>query len=185
MATEAKKTKMELGLTKEQRLVAHAAATEQSRPILVSVCVRGNRLIAANGFIMAETKIGDNSTHEGDDVLIPAAEVLKTKDMKHTGNALFVKTNDKVKILDANSERLIPTIDGTFPDTDHLYPEGDTKPVFRIALSYDVLSKLVKIIGKDNYIKLEFYRSELIFKYEVPNNQIKGLGMPFCARWED
>ena len=175
---------MELSLTKEQRLVAHAAATNDDRLVLTSVCVRGNRLIATDGFMLAETELDNNSKPVETDVLIPASDLIKAKDMRSTGR-VFVTKNDtnEVKIMENDSTRIVLEIQGNFPNTDPLYPT--TEHVFRIALSYEVLSKILKVSGKGNYAKLTFYGQSDSFKYEVPNTNIKGLAMPLSVKWED
>jgi DNA polymerase III sliding clamp (beta) subunit (PCNA family) len=175
---------MELSLTKEQRLVAHAAGTKDYREVLNAVCVRGNKLIAADGFILAETELSEESKHEGADVLIPAAAIGAAKDIKGTGRVFINgEHEDEVTIIGDTSKQIVSTIKGNFPGTDQLYPKGEH--VFRIGLAYDVLTKILKMTGKGNYLKLTFYGEEQPVKFEIPNNEIKGVAMPYKVTWED
>jgi len=174
---------MELQLTKEQRQVAHAAATEDSRPVLTAVCIRGNKLLAADGYVLAETTLTMDPLEQ--DVLLPAKDILKAKDMKGTSN-VFIHTNgetDRAHLMDADGERIIPFIQGTFPNTDQLYPAKER--VFRIGLSCDVLQTILKVAGKGNHVKLTFYGEDQPVKFESPNTDAQGLAMPFAVRWED
>lgn len=66
---------MKLILTKQQRKVALAAATDDSRPALTCIAVGHGRVVAADGF-MAVTM---PHPYQGDDVLIPASFVARFK----------------------------------------------------------------------------------------------------------
>lgn len=174
---------MELSLTKEQRQVAHAAATEESRPVLATVCVRKNKLIAANGFVLAETVLPDLREPYEADILIPAKDILKAKDIKSTNSVLFHNNGDpgKARLMDAEGEKVITLTQGNFPNTDQLYPQSE--PKFRIGLSCDVLSTILKIAGKDNFVKLTFYGESQPVKFEAPRTDTQGIAMPYSVQW--
>lgn len=173
---------MELTLTKEQRQVAHAAATEETRPVLAAMCIRQNKLIASNGFIMAETTLeGIPETHK--DILIPAKDLLKAKDIKGMDRVMFHNNGEagKAKLIDNDSEKIITLVQGTFPNTELIYPK--TEPKFRIGLSCKVLSTMLKVAGKDNFVKLTFYGESSPVKFEAPNTETQGLLMPYSVQW--
>ena len=176
---------MELALTKEQRQVAHAAATEETRPVLATVCVRHNKLIAANGYVMAETELEGITPPYESDMLIPAKDLLKAKDMRGINAVLFHNNGEagKARIIDADGEKVITLVQGNFPDTDHLYPASNH--VFRIGLAYDVLSTILKVVGKGNFVKLTFYGDSSPVKFEVPNTQTQGVAMPYAVQWPE
>ena len=173
---------MELSLTKEQRQVAHAAATEETGPVLATVCIRKNKLIASDGFVMAETTLEDiHETHE--DILIPAKDILKAKDIKSTGNIMLHNNGEagKARLIDSEGEKVIALTQGSFPNTEALYPKD--KPVFRIGLSCKTLSTMLRVAGWDNYVKLTFYGEGRPVKFEAPNTDTQGLVMPYSVQW--
>ena len=84
---------MEFTLTKQQQAVAQAASNDGSRPVLTTVCLRGNDLIAADGFVMARTTVRAGGGSEPDK-LIPAAPLLKSRPSLN-GKILITQNGDK------------------------------------------------------------------------------------------
>jgi DNA polymerase III sliding clamp (beta) subunit (PCNA family) len=174
---------MELTLSKEQRQVIHAAATEETRPVLAAACIRKDKLIAANGFVMAETTLeGIHEEHE--DLLIPAKDLLKAKDIKNMGRIMFHNNGEagKARLIDNEGEKVVTLVNGTFPNTELLWPKDE--PKFRIGLSCEVLSTLLKVAGKDNFVKLTFYGENSPVKFEAPRTESQGLIMPYSVQWK-
>ena len=165
---------MELTLTKAQRNVAHAASTEDSRPILCTVLIGDGKITAADGYILAEAEIAKVPESNGQTFLIPAVDILKSKDCKSLGGVILTEQDGKVMLMGAGILVTTP-LDGSFPHTAQLYDGLDT-PVFEISLGVNILQKMLKVCGKDSRIDLTFYGADRPVKYT--NNEAYGLIMP-------
>jgi len=131
---------------------------------------------------MAETILEDiHENHE--DMLIPAKDMLKAKDIKAMNHIMLHNNGEagKARLIDNEGERVIGLVQGTFPNTELLYPKD--KVAFRIGLSCDVLSTMLKVAGKDNFVKLTFYGEDRPVKFEAPRTEAQGLIMPYSVQW--
>ena len=128
---------MKLILTKQQRKVALAAATDDSRPALTCIAVGHGRVVAAEGF-MAVTM---PHPYQGDDVQIPASFVARFKrceDVTFTVGPKRIAASDGKMLL--SIER--PNIGATFPNLDRIIEPLHEKPVLaRVALNNRLLRR--------------------------------------------
>lgn len=178
-------TNLNVEVTPAQAKVAHCAAKDNYRPVLAAVHITKDRISAADGFILAESKL----TGKGDtDVLISAKELLKVKGTRYVPDILIADTgNGNVNVTGAQ-QIVMPKVEGSFPNIDSLYPKEDS--VFQIALNASLLKKIVAMAGRDSaggLIKFTFYGKEKPVKFAIPNleNEIKGVLMPMFAKWDD
>jgi len=114
------------------------------------------------------------------DVLLSARDLLRSKDGKGTKSTFVTTDQETAHIIDAEGTRISPLIQGTFPTYEAIYPTAE--PVLEIAFSVDVLQTVLKVAGKDNYVKFTFYNKSSAVKFVVPNVDIQGLAMPFMAK---
>ena len=175
---------MEFTLTKEQEAIAHSAAKDSMRPVLANVCLRNGELIAADGFILAKTKVSGEFTTEND-TLIPSRDILRAKQGK---NPLRISGNgdNKVEICDKDGVILSEMQPGNFPKVDNLYPTEQS--VFAIRISKEVLSTMLKMmVGNSDCIDFTFYSDKSAIAYKIFNRYhdkedatISGIAMPMC-----
>lgn len=171
---------MEFRLNKTQRQVVHAAAREDGRPILQCVHLRKGVLEATDGFILAQRMVD----YQGDEkLLLDAKQLASHRDCKEHGTVVYTESVDsrEVRALGGGSYTLQKQ-SGTFPNCDALFPAGE--PVFKIALGRPELMSLLGCLGRDeDTIKFSFYGQSSPVKFEVGENEFKGLIMPKFVRW--
>ena len=151
---------MEIQLTKNARAVAHAAATEESRPVLTALNFEKGEIMAANGFVLARRKV--EGIGKGKSFKLPAAQILKTKDIKTLGYALLQIGNGNSKAGTITGADMIKaTIEkmdgGNYPAVDQLMPKKKAKPQAEISLGVDILKTIIKVAGSADTIDLKIY----------------------------
>lgn len=170
--------KLEVILTKQQRQVARAAAKEDTRPVLQGAKIGNGKIIAADGFILAECPVESKGNAV---VLVDAASLVKAKDVKEMGGTpLVYNGNGEAKLLTKDSALTLPCIDGTYPNIDALYPKEDE--VFHIAISPTILKQVAAIAGEETLIKFRFYGTSNPVKFEA--GETKGCLMPMSCKWD-
>jgi len=168
---------MEFKLDKTDRLIINAAAKDADSQVLHCVHISKGRIEAANGFVLVERKID----YDGDDLLLDMCDIAKHKDSKALNAVVYTSDGDNIKAI-GESINIISKVEGTFPNTEQLYPVGE--PVFKIALSKDRLMEVLKCLDKyEEKVKLYFYSKELPVKFETVSGDVKGLIMPMSADW--
>jgi len=168
---------MEFKLNKTDRLIVNAAAKETDRMVLHCVHVAKGKIEATNGCVVVERKINYN----GEDLLLDMGDIAKSKDSKGLDGVVYTSDGDNIKAI-GESINIISKVEGTFPNTEQLYPVGE--PVFKIALSKDRLMEVLKCLDKyEEKVKLYFYSKELPVKFETVSGDVKGLIMPMSADW--
>jgi len=176
---------MEIQLTKNARAVANAAATEESRPVLTALNFEKGEIQAANGYVLARRKV--EGLGKGKSFMLPAAQILKTKDIKTLGYALLQIGNGNSKAGTLTGEDMIKStiekIDaGNYPAVDRLMPKKTAKPQVEIRLGVDILKTLIKVAGTAKSIDFKIYGPteavyfECIDPDDGPNTY--GLAMP-------
>ena len=178
---------MEIQLTKQARAVAHAAATEESRPVLTALNFEKGEIIAANGFVLARRKV--DGIGKGKSFKLPAAQILKTKDIKTLGYALLQIGNGNSKagtITGADMiKQTIDKLDGTFPNVEALGPKKGVKPQAEIRLGVDILKTLLKIAGNVKHIDFALYGPDRAVAYRCLEGEecdTYGLLMPVMRK---
>jgi len=184
---------MEFTLNKSQRLVTNAVAKEESRPVLTCVHIRKGIIEAANGWILVQKRI---DYHGDETILLKADEVARCRD--YCGAVTF-ETKENQVTATGKEKMILEAQEGTFPDTDKLYPYPinteetidrlagrEQKEVFRIGLSREVLLAVLKCLEQDDVIRFHFYGEKSPVEFEVRNHSTKGLIMPMViADWEE
>jgi len=175
---------MEFTINKAQQAVAYCASKDDARPILTNVCIRDGEMIAADGFIMARTKVEGEFTTDHD-TLIPAQSILQAKNGKTPINVK--QEGERIELSGSNPNIIATTVGtGSFPKVDSLYPQDE--PKLTIGMSKEVLSKIVKMMtdGGD-MVRFTFYDDSSPIVYNIGNRygnstdyMINGLAMP-CA----
>ena len=177
---------MEIQLTKNARAVANAAATEESRPVLTALNFEKGEIQAANGFVLARRKV--EGIGKGKSFKLPAAQILKTKDIKTLGYALLQIGNGNSKAGTLTGADMVKAeirkVEGTFPAVDQLMPKKGAKPQTEIRIAVDILKTLIKVAGKAEKIDFKFYgttdafRFECIEDLEPAKSNTYGMAMP-------
>jgi len=162
---------MELKLTKKDRFIVNAAAKEDVRPVLHSIHVTKGKIECANGFILVERAID----YDGDDILLDISDIARHKDAKGLDGVIYTKDGDNIKAI-GQDINIISPVEGKFPDTKQLYPEGES--VFEIGLGRGQMLNLLKCLDKDeNTIRFTFYGKDKPVKFSI-GDDVKGLIMP-------
>lgn len=165
---------MEVALNKSQRLVVNAAEKAGCRPVLHCIHIRKGVVEAANGFILVQKKV----EYDGDEkLLLDIADVAKLKDSVDR-QATIITEGDTVKAETGEFK----SVAGNFPNVDVLFPTQ--VPFFKIALSCEQLSAILKSLSKDEeVIRFYFYSPIETVKFEVESTGTRGLIMPMCVQW--
>lgn len=177
---------MEFTLNKSQRMVANAAAKEDSRPVLTCVHIRKGIIEAANGFMAVQSKID----YDGDEKLL-----LKAKDVARLkGKLLTFQTEGtgmvdspvtgEVRVTGSNLPVILQAQPGEYPDLEKLHPQSIQSEVlrrlsnrqpFKIALSREQLLNVLLSNDVDT-IKFSFWGGLQPVEFETENS--KGMIMP-------
>jgi hypothetical protein len=175
-------TGIEIRLNKAQRQIGVAAAGEDSRPVLTHVMLKKGVMVAADGFMLAQTSVG----YDGDEpILLNAADLLKSKDIKHTNDICVTVGKETAQMV--GKDTLISKLgSGDFPNYEALYPKGEVS--FQIALNTDILTKVAKMGGKGAIVRFTFRDqsgpTEIEIKQPYDDETImKGLLMPMFVDW--
>lgn len=172
---------MEFKLNKTHRLIANAAVKEESRPVLHCVHIREGIIEAANGFILMQRKLD----YTGDSMLLDIKDIAKHKDIEALGGVVYTDKDEQIQAF-GQETTLIRQVQGDFPKTEYLHPEGIKKPVFQIALGRSQLLNMLKCLDKnEEIIKFSFYGKESPAKIEASNGDVTGLIMPMHTGWDD
>jgi len=166
---------MKQTLTKEQRNVAFAASTDEARGILCTVLIGDGKIVATDGFILAEAEIEHDPKDNGKTLLISATDILKSKDNKLTGGVILSANGDNNVTLMGTDTLVTTPWDGSFPNYKQLY-NGLDNEVLKIGMGSNVLQKLLKVCGKDAHITFTFFGSERPIKYS--SGEVSGIFMP-------
>jgi hypothetical protein len=142
-----------LTLTKQQRKLASACATDDSRPVLMCLAVGKGWVAAADGFMLARMK----HEYKGDTVLIPASM------MKHFTRCKDVTFNIGPKTISASNGKYTidrPVIGASFPDHELCVNGIVAKPVeAQIAMSDALFKRVLACVdGADNHVMRLFVR---------------------------
>ena len=173
---------MEIKLTKDQRAVVNAASKETTRPILHCVHVKKGLIEAADGFILVQKKIDYDGEEE---VLLDKDEFKGLKDNKFFKGVVLTSSTEENTVRALGQEEVIlQKQSGNFPHTEPLIPKGE--PVFKIALSRQVLKKLISALDNSNaLVKFYFYGTASPVKIEIPAEETVAVLMPMFCSWED
>jgi len=130
---------------------------------------------AADGYILMQRKIDYSGKEE---VLLAIDDIKKHQDMKSTGNVMYSNGGENGEIKAIGQDiNIIQPMEGTYPDTDKLWPKGRTK--LKIGIGRSVLRKVLLCLDKsEEGITFTFYGAEKPIKIEAANGDIKGLVMP-------
>jgi len=162
-------------LTKEQRNVAHAASVDTARAILCTVLIGDGKIVATDGFILAEAEIDHDPKDNGKTLLIQAADILKSKDNRLLGGVVLSTNGGGNATLEGVDTLVTTPQDGGFPNYKQLY-EGLDNEVLKIGMTSNVLQKLLKVCGKDAPITLTFFGTDKPIKYS--SGEVSGIFMP-------
>ena len=176
-----KEDNMEIKLTKDQRAVANAAAKETTRPVLHCVHIKKGLIEATDGFILVQKKIDYDGEKE---VLLDINEFKRLKDNKPLGGIILTSSTEENKVKALGQDNFIlKKQSGNFPYTEPLIPKGE--PVFKIALSRQVLKKLISALDNSNaLVKFYFYGTASPVKIEIPAEGTVAVLMPMFCPWE-
>jgi len=173
---------MEIKLTKDQRAVANVAAKDTDRPVLHCVHIKKGLIEAADGFILVQKKIDYDGEEE---VLLDIDEFKRLKDNKPLGGIILTSSTEEntVRAL-GQDEVILRKQSGNFPYTEPLILKGE--PVFKIALSRQMLKKLISALDNNNTpVKFYFYGTKNPVRIEIPTEGTLAVLMPMFCSWED
>ena len=144
---------MEIELSRNDRLVAHAAAKEDNRPTLATLHIGNGEVAAANGFLLAMRKV--TGVKKSDDVMVPAERILKVKNIsKALPKAIVYMPGGKSEkpgslIGEDGIKASLERVSGTFPAYRQLLPDKKKQVKARISLAPMYLRQILDIAGKD------------------------------------
>lgn len=175
---------MEIKLTKADRAVANAAATNDDRAVLMALHFGDGEIAALNGFMLAVRKV--DGIDEGADFMLPAAPILKAKDISKQIDSTLIERPDGAEdatLLSAEFARVpLRHVEGTYPAYRQLFPTTEVKGTVRLSSRY--LKTLLAIAGKDaDSIVLKVRGSEEPVEFEClqtynGDTPTRGLIMP-------
>jgi hypothetical protein len=184
---------VKLILTKQQRKLVSACATDDSRPVLMCLAVGKGWVAAADGFVRARMQ----HEYTGDTILIPASM------MKHFTRCKDVTFNIGPKTISASNGRYIiviarPAIGATFPDHETCVKGMTAKPVQgHIAMSDALFKRVLACVdGADSHVMRLFVRDpseamQIVAKVEPGEHgegesvPIEVYAMPMFVDWEE
>ena len=143
--------------------VVHAAADNDSRPVLAGVLFRYRSgtlsLVAADGFRMAVRETEIDGSGEDFEVIVHAAKLAEVAKQlaRATSVRLIVDSDGKSVMFDAESGCFtVATIDGQFPDVARIIPKPDAVTTTVTVARADMLRaiELVRAVERDVRTKL-------------------------------
>jgi len=176
-------------LHKSIKVLSEFTSTDDGRPALKGVFVKGNRAVATNGKMLVETKLAEYNDQFPDvdtmladndkPVIIPKAvfdkaqaNVPRKPRLPILENVLMISDGEDVELIATDLDNSVSvkgkSIEGDYPDIDHVKPAGD--PEFTIAVDADLLAKLSKLAknpGNISKVKLQFYGAEQAIAFET------------------
>ena len=181
---------MKITLSKVNRNIAIAAATDDTRPLLQHLCVREGWVVAADGFVMARMR----HSYRGKQVLIPATFL---KHFKRSDDVVFTVTPTRIT-GDAGSFSVSvprPTSLGTFPDHHQVVAATvthDARP--RVAFSPYLMRRALEMpVAIDKYaaVRMHLYgeSNAMILKADVydmkldRHTDLEVIVMPMFVKW--
>lgn len=133
---------------------AKVADQTGARPILSSVCFKHDRYIATNSYIMFEKFNEETGIKDGEELLVNASELAKKQIPVNSTLDL-----EKMTLDNKGSAIKLKKVDGEFPETAMIYPEG--KEEYKIALGAKLLITLLNAFvqagGHSDGVVLSFY----------------------------
>lgn len=172
-------------LTNTQRRVAHAASSDDSRPVLTGAHIANGEITAGDGFMLVKCPIDDDS---GEEWLIPAKSLLAVPGIP--GSNYYVEigkhADDEVRIT-GRITVLAKLINNKFPSTvselASTIPEKEQPPMV-IGFSPTLLRKLLKVVGNELMLKLRIRGENTCAEFQA--GDISGLIMPMHTDgWDD
>ena len=169
-------------LEKIQLSVAHAAAREDARPVLATVCLTKSEMVATDGLILVRRPL-EKGRGPKEAILVPA-ELLKAVKAPNYGVApITVESSDGQVTISCNgTSHTAGAVKGTYPDWKKLMPRGRVKT--RIAFRVDVLKALLKAVGPDTeLVKLEIRKPPDPVRFYTFEGGPDGAVMPVFVDW--
>ena len=177
---------MKAVLGKEAARVACVASTADAECIVSCVKIGDDKIVACDGFLVAEHPIEVIEGAEGDnEILVKAADVKKA--MRCSYKEITITADEQTKSASIeNLEQQVSVHSELFqgrpyPDVASLQPQGDRKAY--VAFSPGLLAKLLKVTRGSSCIK--FRIREATSAVEFVAGRTHGLIMPMFMEEED
>jgi len=125
------------------------------RPVLECVKIGNGEIMACNGYTFAKCHIATEPL-EGEEVLINAQYIIGAARMIEHGS-ITLESQGEVATLknEGGSISIVAKVqDGKYPDTHEMLPKTERKAY--VALSKDVLSKVLEIASSSDDVLLKF-----------------------------
>ncbi len=164
-------------LDRDQLSVAHAAAKEDTRPVLATVCLTKREMVACDGFMLVRRPL-EKGRGPKEPILAPAEILKAVKAPKYGVMPIIVESSDGQVTISCNgTSHTAEAVKGTYPDWKKLMPRGRVKA--RIVFRVDVLKALLKALGPDtDLVKLEIRKPQDPVRFYTFEGGPDGVVMP-------
>lgn len=178
---------MKVHLPKEAQAIVAMAGKDESRPVLKTICVRGDVAAACDGFVMATVKV--EVTHDlpvtqpVKELLIPTKliEAMRNADKNHARDyGITFEEKDSLVYAEIPSWGEIgmsmKPIEGSYPAFEHLFPHTPFTGV--IGLSSYTLKALLTVMAQAGSGTVMFRVRDGNLPVEFITGEVHGLIMP-------
>ena len=178
---------MKLTITKDQARVVNTAAKDGARPGLAAVCLRKGKMVAANGYVMAEVtpeSLGQTPDEAAHDLLIPAS-LLKPSKLSARDTNLISTRDGQVQLEAKDATISAPPAEGTFPGYDQLWPQySHDKEEYSYGFSREVLKTIVDTMPDDGKAIFRFYGMSKPCAIDTLDGGLRMIAMPIFIKQE-